>query len=146
MEIRVKRIALKETYTIGRLYIDGEYICDTIEDKVRDIKIQNETAIPYGRYKVAMNYKSPKYSNFDKYKWAKEYDGYLPRLIDVPEFDGILIHVGNTSLDTSGCILVGENKKNTFDFRKMLRNPFIKFKTAAERHFDIAEHDIHGVV
>lgn len=145
MEIRVKRIALKETYTIGRLYIDGEYICDTIEDKVRDIKIQNETAIPYGRYKVAMNYKSPKYSNFDKYKWAKEYDGYLPRLIDVPEFDGILIHVGNTSLDTSGCILVGENKKkgkvinSVATFNRLMKDYLLKAKEKNENIWIVIE-------
>jgi hypothetical protein len=145
MEIRVKRIALKETYTIGRLYVDGEYICDTIEDKVRDIKIQNETAIPYGRYKVAMNYKSPKYSNFDKYKWAKEYDGYLPRLIDVPEFDGILIHVGNTSLDTSGCILVGENKEkgkvinSVATFNRLMKDYLLKAKEKNENIWIVIE-------
>ena len=145
MEIRVKRIALKETYTIGRLYVDREYICDTIEDKVRDIKIQNETAIPYGRYKVAMNYKSPKYSNFDKYKWAKEYDGYLPRLIDVPEFDGILIHVGNTSLDTSGCILVGENKEkgkvinSVATFNCLMKDYLLKAKEKNENIWIVIE-------
>jgi hypothetical protein len=145
MEIRIKRIALKETYTIGRLYVDGEYICDTIEDKVRDIKIQNETAIPYGRYKVAMNYKSPKYSNFDKYKWAKEYDGYLPRLIDVPEFDGILIHVGNTSLDTSGCILVGENKEkgkvinSVATFNRLMKDYLLKAKEKNENIWIVIE-------
>lgn len=145
MEIRVKRIALKETYTIGRLYVDGEYICDTIEDKVRDIKIQNKTAIPYGRYKVAMNYKSPKYSNFDKYKWAKEYDGYLPRLIDVPEFDGILIHVGNTSLDTSGCLLVGENKEkgkvinSVATFNRLMKDYLLKAKEKNENIWIVIE-------
>jgi hypothetical protein len=109
MEIIVNRIAKKEHYTIGRLYVNGEYVCDTLEDAVRDVKIKHKTAIPAGRYKVAMTIVSPKYSN-PKYNWAMKYGGKLPRLLDVPNYEGILIHVGNTANDTSGCLLVGENK------------------------------------
>lgn len=109
MEIIVHRIAKKEHYTIGRLYVNGEYVCDTLEDAVRDVKIKHKTAIPAGRYKVAMTIVSPKYNN-PKYKWAMRYGGKLPRLLDVPNYEGILIHVGNTVNDTSGCLLVGENK------------------------------------
>ena len=121
MELILKRIALRSEYTIGKLYVDGEYVCDTIEDTVRDldkdgkfangeVKIPGKTAIPYGRYEVTMKVKSPKYSNFSKYSWAKKYDGYLPRLLNVPHFDGVLIHVGNSALDSEACVLVGENK------------------------------------
>ena len=121
MELTLKRIALKSEYTIGKLYVDGEYVCDTIEDTVRDldkdgkfangeVKIPGKTAIPYGRYEITMKVKSPKYSNFSKYSWAKKYDGYLPRLLNVPQFDGVLMHVGNSALDSEGCIIVGENK------------------------------------
>ena len=121
MELTLKRIALKSEYTIGKLYVDGEYVCDTIEDTVRDldkdgkfangeVKIPGKTAIPYGRYEITMKVKSPKYSNFSKYSWAKKYDGYLPRLLNVPHFDGVLIHVGNSALDSEACVLVGENK------------------------------------
>lgn len=110
MEIKVKRIAKKDTYTIGKMYIDGEWVCDTLEDSVRPVKIKHETAIPAGRYKVAMTVKSPKYSNFAKYKWAQKWDGKLPRLLDVPGYEGILMHVGNSNADTSGCLLVGKNK------------------------------------
>lgn len=102
MKLELKRIALKDTYTIGKLYIDGKYFCDTLEDKVRDLskekKVQNETAIPAGIYKV-MIAESPRFKR------------KLPRLLNVPHFDGILIHRGNTPEDTSGCILVGENKQ-----------------------------------
>lgn len=101
MKLVLKRIAKKETYTIGKLYIDGVYFCDTLEDRVRDLnledKVKHETAIPAGRYKVIVN-KSPKFQR------------ELPRLLDVPYFEGILIHRGNTDKDTSGCILIGENK------------------------------------
>ena len=121
MELRLERIALRSEYTIGKLYVDGEYVCDTIEDTVRDldkdgkfangeVKIPGKTAIPYGRYEITMKVKSPKYSNFSKYSWAKKYDGYLPRLLNVSQFDGVLMHVGNSALDSEGCIIVGENK------------------------------------
>ena len=121
MELRLERIALRSEYTIGKLYVDGEYVCDTIEDTVRDldkdgkfangeVKIPGKTAIPYGRYEITMKVKSPKYSNYSKYSWAKKYDGYLPRLLNVSQFDGVLMHVGNSALDSEGCIIVGENK------------------------------------
>ena len=121
MKIEIKRIALKDKYTIGHMYIDGKFVCDTLEDKVRDlnkngkfdngeVKIPNETAIPYGTYNVTMNIQSPKYSNYAKYPYVKKYNAFMPRLKNVPSFEGILIHAGNTADHTSGCILVGENK------------------------------------
>lgn len=122
MEILVKRIANKPTYTIGHLYIDGEYFCDTLEDtnrnltqgdsiiKIRKTKIKDRTAIPSGTYKVTMNIVSPRYSNFARYPYAKQFGGKMPRILNVPGFEGILIHPGNTHNHTSGCLLVGENK------------------------------------
>lgn len=121
MKIEVKRIALKDKYTIGHMYIDGKFVCDTLEDKVRDlnkngkfdngeVKIPNETAIPYGTYNVTMNIQSLKYSNYAKCPYVKKYNAFMPRLQNVPSFEGILIHAGNTADHTSGCILVGENK------------------------------------
>jgi hypothetical protein len=70
-------------------------------------KVYGKTAIPYGRYEITMKVQSPKYSQRASYAWCK---GYLPRLLNVPHFDGILIHAGNTSEDSSGCVLCGENK------------------------------------
>lgn len=109
MEIKVKRITpIDYPYTIGKMYIDGEYFCDTLEDRVRDlnkngkfdngeVKVAGETAIPYGRYQVVVTM-SPKFKR------------ELPRLLNVPNFDGILIHRGNTDKDSAGCLLLGENK------------------------------------
>lgn len=109
MKLEIKRIAKKPTYTIGKLYINGSYFCDTLEDKdrgltqtttlshIKSIKVPGQTAIPTGHYKIIIN-KSPKFGRL------------LPRLLDVPGFDGILIHRGNTDKDSAGCILVGENK------------------------------------
>ena len=120
MELELRRIARRDTYTIGRLSIDGQYFCDTIEDRDRGLrqdlptsvnqakKIRGQTAIPVGRYRVSLGVKSPKYSKKKQYAAC---NGYLPRLINVPAFDGILIHIGNTAADSEGCILVGRNKK-----------------------------------
>lgn len=119
MHLFLKRIARKETYTIGRLFINGEYFCDTLEDKDRGLsaalpveslkrmKEYGKTAIPTGTYKVNLRTVSEK---FRDRSWARPYGGRLPRLLNVPAFEGVLIHVGNVPEDTLGCILVGENK------------------------------------
>lgn len=152
MELTLKRIALRNECTIGKLYVDGEYVCDTIEDTVRDldkdgkfangeVKIPGKTAIPYGRYEVTMKVKSPKYSNFSKYSWAKKYDGYLPRLLNVPHFDGVLIHPGNTADDSEGCLLVGENKvvgkviNSVNTFSRLMDDYLVPAKKRNERIF-----------
>lgn len=117
MKLTLKRIALKPTYTIGKLYIDDNYFCDTLEDTVRDTnkdgkfdngekKIKGKTAIPYGTYEITTNVVS---SRFKNRVWAKPYGGKIPRLINVPSFDGVLLHPGSSAEDTSGCLLVGKN-------------------------------------
>ena len=109
MKLTLKRIALRPTYTIGRLYVDGNYFCDALEDTVRDLnkdgkfdngekKVYAKTAIPYGTYEIKWTY-SPRFKK------------YTPQLINVPSFEGIRIHAGNTSADTEGCLLLGENKQ-----------------------------------
>ncbi len=119
MEILLKRIAKKNLYTIGKLYINGIYFCDTLEDKdrglsqsmsldeIKKIKVSNETAIPTGTYNVTLNVVSPK---FKDRAWAKPYKGKVPRILNVPGFEGVLIHPGNDQNDTSGCIILGKNK------------------------------------
>ena len=110
MEIKVKRIFKGDDYTIGNMYINGGYFCNTLEDKVRNIpkevKVFGKTAIPAGKYEIDMNSISPKFQNRS---WAKKYKGIVPRLKNVPYFNGVLIHPGNTAVDTDGCILIGEN-------------------------------------
>lgn len=119
MQLYLTRIAKKETYTIGRLFIDGKYFCDTIEDRdrglnaalpldrLKEMKVYGQTAIPTGVYKIDMDTVSPK---FRSRSWAKPFDGKLPRLINVPAFDGVLIHPGTDEDSTSGCLIVGQNK------------------------------------
>lgn len=113
MKLLLRRIYKGETYTIGKLYLDGKYFCDTIEDKVRGLptacpntskwlnckckeKVYAETAIPAGTYKITME-KSTRFKRV------------LPYLHDVPHFLGILIHAGTTERDSAGCIIVGKN-------------------------------------
>lgn len=136
MNLELKRIFKGENYTIGRLFIDGEYFCDTLEDPVRQLdsikdKIYSKTAIPTGKYKVSMSIVSPKYSIRKSYNWC---GGRLPRLLDVPFFEGILIHSGNTSDHTAGCILVGENKVKGQVINSMntLKNLWVKLNVADE--------------
>lgn len=119
MKLLLKRIARKSTYTIGKLYVDNVYFCDTLEDpdrgltskmsldQIKSKKVYSKTAIPTGTYSIDMNTVSPTFKNRS---WAKPWGGKLPRLQNVPGYDGVLIHVGNTASDTSGCILVGQNK------------------------------------
>lgn len=112
MELLLKRIARKATYTIGKLYVNGAYFCDTCEDRDRlyfgEKKVQNKTAIPCGRYEVVQNVVSPRFGKKEPYKSVC--NGFVPRLMNVPQFDGVLIHIGNTAEDSSGCILLGKNK------------------------------------
>jgi hypothetical protein len=113
MKLTLKRIFRGESYTIGKLYIDGVYECDTIEDTVRALpltcpntprgiactckeKVYAQTAIPAGTYKVTMEY-SPRFKRT------------LPYLHDVPHFIGILIHGGNDQGHSAGCLIVGKN-------------------------------------
>lgn len=122
MQLTVKRKYRGSEYTIGHLYVDGKYFCDTIEDvdrglndrmpvtQIKSIKIKGKTCIPYGTYTVTMNTVSPKYSNYSKYPYAAFVSGKMPRLLNVPGFEGVLIHPGTTANDTDGCLLVGENK------------------------------------
>ena len=119
MELKLIRFACKPKYTVGKLYVDGKFFCNTLEDtdrgldesmsekEILDIKKPNETAIPTGQYQITLSVQSPKYKTRVKYAFC---NGFLPRLIGVKGYSGILIHIGNTHEDSSGCILVGDNK------------------------------------
>lgn len=100
MQIELRRHTKGQRSTLGDLFIDGVFRCHTLEDVVRDLgprgegKVFGETAIPAGTYPVIVNM-SPRFGRL------------YPRLLQVPFFEGILIHKGNRSADTHGCILVG---------------------------------------
>jgi len=109
IELELNRIYFSPNYTIGKLFVNGQLWCDTIEDVNRDLnkdgdlndpgetKVMHKTAIPFGRYKVIVN-------------MSGRFKRMLPRILNVPHFDGILIHNGKDETSSSGCIIVGENK------------------------------------
>lgn len=115
LEMKLVREQFKDTQTVGKLYLNGVYFCDTLEDKNRDLnkngifdgaekKVYSETCIPFGQYKVIIN-QSPRFKRL------------MPRLLNVPHFDGILIHNGVTEKNSAGCILVG-----SYDGQKLVRS------------------------
>lgn len=130
MRLTLKRIANRKDYCIGKLYINGKYFCDTLEDvdrglddsmtesEVRELKIKGQTAIPTGIYTVLLTY-SPKYKKV------------MPLINNVKGYSGIRIHSGNSSKDTEGCLLVGKNtvvgrltdSRNTYNalFKRLLQ-------------------------
>lgn len=119
MELCIERAWKRDTYTIGRFFVDGVRFCDSCEDKDRGLKqtdplavikarkVPGETAIPTGRYRVTISVVSPKYAGV---KFYRDFcGGRMPRILDVPGYDGILIHPGSNALDSWGCPLVGAN-------------------------------------
>ena len=106
MELILKRTPSTSNYTEGKLYINGVYFCDTLEDKdrgllqtmsvdtIKTMKVYKETCIPYGKYKVILS-------------MSKRFGKVMPELLDVKGFIGVRMHSGNTIYDTEGCILVG---------------------------------------
>lgn len=103
MELHLIRDTFKDGVTLGKLYIDGKFECETLEDTDRRLedpknkKIPGKTAIPCGSYNVIIN-KSARFGRL------------MPLLENVPMFEGIRIHAGNTAEDTEGCVLVGARR------------------------------------
>lgn len=96
MKLRLERFEFGPTYTIGELFVNDKDECYVLEDVVRPLgeKIPGQTAIPFGIYKVVVDY-------------SEHFGKELPHILNVPMFEGVRIHSGNTSKDTEGCLLVG---------------------------------------
>lgn len=113
MKLTLHRKWLTERSTIGELYVNGAFYCFTLEDLLRPPgeKIKHKTAIPAGNYQVAITY-------------SARFGRMMPLLINVPMFEGIRIHAGNTADETSGCILVGRGRPNEGDKITQSREAF----------------------
>ena len=121
MQITIKRLYKTDTSTIGELLIDGVFECFTLEDIERPVKIKSETAIPKGTYKVIINQ-------------SNRFKRLMPLLLNVPNFEGVRIHSGNTNHDTEGCILVGQTRNKNYigQSRKAYEKLFKKMQTAKD--------------
>jgi hypothetical protein len=121
MLITIKRLYKTDTSTVGELLIDGLFECYTLEDTERIIKIKGETAIPKGTYKVIINE-------------SNRFKRLLPLLINVPGFEGVRIHSGNSNHDTEGCILVGQSRNKNYigQSRKAFDKLFKKMQVAKD--------------
>lgn len=124
--VRLDRIFNCSDYCIGKVYVNGNYFCDSIEDNVRDLKsakdkVYSKTAIPQGSYNVIWDY-------------SERFKKTMPHILEVPYFEGVRIHSGNTAEDSAGCIILGMNiikgavlnSRETIDrFNKLLyKKPF----------------------
>ncbi len=121
MLIVIRRLYKGDKSIIGEMTVDGIFECFTLEDLERPVKIKGETAIPKGTYKVIINE-------------SNRFKRQLPLLLNVPGFEGVRIHSGNTNHDTEGCILVGQTRHKEFigKSRKAFDKLFKKMQRAKD--------------
>ena len=129
MKIEVNRIFKASNYTIGELSVNNNYVCDTLEDKVRvdGEQVYAETAIPTGTYTLVLSY-------------SNRFKKVMPEILNVPNFSGIRIHCGNSSKDTEGCLLVGKWDGKTENWISDSKNSYNKLYPLLEEAFNKKEN------
>ena len=129
MKIEVNRIFKASNYTIGELSVNNNYVCDTLEDKVRadGEKVYGETSIPSGTYTLVLSY-------------SNRFKKVMPEILNVPNFSGIRIHCGNSSKDTEGCLLVGKWDGKTENWISDSKNSYNKLYSLLEEAFNKKEN------
>ena len=129
MKVEVNRIFKASNYTIGELSVNNNYVCDTLEDKVRvdGEKVYAETAIPTGTYTLVLSY-------------SNRFKKVMPEILNVPNFSGIRIHCGNSSKDTEGCLLVGKWDGKTENWISDSKNSYNKLYPLLEEAFNKKEN------
>ena len=110
MKLQVVRTQLGKDATNGLLFIDGIFECFTLEDQYQETKVMHETCIPEGEYDIKFRKVGGFHSKYTA-KYKNAHYGML-WLQDVPGFEYILIHTGNTDEHTSGCLIVGESQQD----------------------------------
>lgn len=112
LKYRLVRDAQVDDATLGRLYstmpMGDRYICETLEDAARapGVKVDKRTAIPCGAYKLIVNL-------------SNRFKKRMPLLVNVPMFEGVRIHTGNTAVDTEGCIILGQQRSGSTVLRSV---------------------------
>ena len=129
MKIEVNKIFKASNYTIGELSVNNNYVCDTLEDRVRvdGEKVYAETAIPTGTYTLVLSY-------------SNRFKKVMPEILNVPNFSGIRIHCGNSSKDTEGCLLVGKWDGKTENWISDSKNSYNKLYPLLEEAFNKKEN------
>lgn len=137
MQLTVHRYSDQNDSTLGLLFVDGWFECYTIEDRFREKKVWGKTRIPEGKYEIELK----KQSRFDKKyeKRIRNYKGML-HILNVPNYKGVLIHIGNTAEDTAGCLLVGNRVNNNNCEKGMIYDSTSAFKTLYRKVVDELEY------
>jgi len=114
MKLKVLRFSSQEDSTSGLLFLEKEsrleFLCYTLEDEYRDSKVRGETRVPAGVYKIQLRQEGGFHQRYSR-KYGSMHKGML-HVTDVPGFEYILIHTGNTDEHTAGCLLVGDSQEN----------------------------------
>ena len=150
MELLVERIASDADTTIGLFWINGIFRTFTCEDEFRLEKVTGETRIPAGEYRVALRTNSPMADRYGK-RFGTWHDGMI-WIIDVPNFEYVYIHVGNTDNDSSGCILVGYGamarraegmniQQSRSAYVEIAKDIFAAFKIGEQVNINIVDRD-----
>lgn len=132
MKLQVKRYNSQDDFTQGLLFIDGKFECHTIEDEQRTVKVYSETAIPNGTYEIKLRTEGRFHQNYSS-KFKLFHKGML-HVTNVPNFEYILIHIGNDDDDTAGCLLVGRGAsegsiiESTIAYEKMYKKVIAAFE------------------
>jgi len=129
MKLKVLRFSSQEDSTSGLLFLEGnlglEFLCYTLEDEKRVLKVRGETRVPAGTYTIQLRTEGGFHN-----KYKKKYGGFhkgMLHVTNVPNFEYILIHTGNTDEHTAGCLLVGDSQENN----NIIKDGFIGKSTNA---------------
>jgi len=138
MKIDVDRFTSDEDTTISRVMVDGQFVCFSLEDEYREEKVVGETRIPAGTYRVTLRTEGGFHQRYAK-RFSEFHRGML-HIRDVPNFEFILIHCGNTDEDTAGCLLVG-SQANTDPGNMSVISSTVAYRKFYPMVVDAAQND-----
>ena len=137
MELKVYRYSSQSRTTLSAVHINGEFECYGLEDKYREVKVKGETRIPKGKYKVGLRTVGGHHAKYSK-KFPSFHKGML-HVLDVPNFDFILLHIGNGESDTEGCLLLGQDANNNKGYLTNSTGAYTSLYKKVIKAFDVGE-------